>query len=105
MRNYKKSLHGKLIQKSVNAQKALLKKAVNILKPGGEIVYSTCSILREENEEIIEPFLKQKILEIFPIELDNKDMLPLLPVDIQGTLGILPNELYEGFFVAKMKKR
>lgn len=32
-------------------------------------------------------------------------MLPLLPVDIQGTLGILPNELYEGFFVAKMKKR
>ena len=42
-----------LIDKSTKAQFALLKKALRILKPGMEMVYSTCSILKEENEEIV----------------------------------------------------
>lgn len=35
-------------------QKRILSSAVDVLKPGGRLVYSTCSVEREENEEVIE---------------------------------------------------
>jgi len=35
-------------------QKRILRRAVEALKPGGRLVYSTCSVEREENEEVIE---------------------------------------------------
>ncbi len=40
-------------------QISLLQNAATLLKPGGAIVYSTCSVLRAENEEIVEQFLKE----------------------------------------------
>ena len=91
----------KLIEKSVKAQKALLRKAITILKKGHEMVYSTCSILKEENEDVINTFLKENKVEIIPINIEN---VPLLPVTIKGTICVAPNELYEGFFIAKLKK-
>lgn len=92
-----------LISKSVKAQTALLEKALKILKPGCEMVYSTCSILQEENEEILEKVLSKNKAKIIPIDFESKD-LPLLPTRIMGTLCVAPNELYEGFFIAKIKK-
>lgn len=94
-----------LIQKSVKAQTALLKKAIKILKPGSEMVYSTCSILACENEDIINNALKEGLVQIVPIENNFIKELPLLPTSISGTLCIMPNELYEGFFVAKLRKK
>ena len=94
-----------LIEKSVKAQTALIKKAINILKHGSEMIYSTCSILSCENEEIIKNILKTGMVEIVPIEDDFVNDLPLLPTSIPGTLCLMPNELYEGFFVAKLKKK
>ena len=91
----------KLISKSVASQKALLRKAITVLKKGHEMVYSTCSILKEENEDIINMFLKENKIEIVPIELED---VPLLPVSIKGTICIAPNELFEGFFIAKLRK-
>ena len=38
-----------LVQKSKKTQERLLRKALKILKPGGEMVYSTCSVLAKEN--------------------------------------------------------
>lgn len=95
----------KLINKSAEVQLALLKKAIKLLKPGGEMVYSTCSILSIENEEIVEKAIKGTKAEVVPIKNDElfKD-LPLLPVKIAGTLCVAPNELYEGFFIAKIRK-
>ena len=92
-----------LISKSVKAQTALLEKALKILKPGCDMVYSTCSILQEENEEILEKVLSKNKAKIVSIDFELKD-LPLLPTKIPGTLCVAPNELYEGFFIAKIKK-
>ena len=94
-----------LIKKSVKSQKALLDKALKILKPNHEMVYSTCSILKEENEEVILDVLKRYNVKIIPIEIEKNGDLPLLPTKIDGTLCLYPNELYEGFFIAKLKKQ
>ena len=94
----------KLIKKSTSSQLALLKKAINILKPGKEMVYSTCSILKEENEEIVGKVLSSVNAEIVPIEFNGMKDLPLLPTSLEGTLCVQPNELYEGFFIAKIRK-
>lgn len=102
--NLSKIFTEKLIQKSVKSQSELLKKALKILKPGKEMVYSTCSILQEENENIINT-LNKNLYEIIPIEFKGKEELPILPTKIDGTLCVMPNELYEGFFIAKIRKR
>lgn len=102
--NLEKNFTMKLIEKSVKLQSSLLQKAIKILKPGQEMVYSTCSILCEENESIVDQVLKEKQVEIVPISLEGMATLPLLPTKIEGTLCICPNELWEGFFVAKLRK-
>lgn len=60
-----------LIDRSVKTQEELLKKAIQILKLNGEIIYSTCSILKEENEEIISKILEKGIAEIMPIDEES----------------------------------
>lgn len=103
--NLNKYFTEKLIEKSVKAQLTLLKKAINILKPGSEMVYSTCSILSCENEDIINNVLKIGKVEIVPIENEFVSKLPLLPTKIDGTICVKPNEYFEGFFVAKLRKK
>ncbi len=94
----------KLIEKSSKSQIALLRKAIKILKKGQEMIYSTCSILSQENEDIVEKIMQENKLEIVPVEFAGMEELPLLPTKINGTLCVCPNELYEGFFIAKIRK-
>ncbi len=94
-----------LVNRSVKTQKELLMKASKIIKKGGEIIYSTCSILKEENEEIVTDVLKKSNLEIVPINIEKFGDIPFLYTEIEGTIIICPNDLYEGFFVAKLKKK
>lgn len=103
-KNLEKTFTKKLIEKSTNAQLALLKKALKILKPGHEMVYSTCSILECENEKILEKALKGTNAKILPIEFNGKESLPLLPTKIEGTMSVMPTDTYEGFFIAKIYK-
>ena len=100
-RNFTKNL----VEKSTKSQLALLKKALNILKPGCEMIYSTCSILESENEEILNKALKGTNIEIVPIEFKGIENVPILPTKIKGTLCVCPNKYYEGFFVAKIRKK
>ena len=102
--NLEKTFTEKLIEKSQKAQLELLSKAIKILKQGQEMVYSTCSILNVENEEIVSKILKNNKVEIVPIEFEGKEELTLLPTKIDGTLCVMPTELYEGFFIAKIRK-
>lgn len=88
-RNLEKYFTKNLIEKSTKSQLELLKKAIKILKPGHEMIYSTCSILKQENEEILEKILKDKRIKIVPIEMENiedKNMV-ILPSKIEGKIG------------------
>ncbi|MFH1855165.1 MAG: RsmB/NOP family class I SAM-dependent RNA methyltransferase [bacterium] len=79
----------KAIKELVQRQKWLLRSAVSATKPGGIIVYSTCTLEPEENEKVIEWILKK---ELGKVEL------------FEPTTLIYPSELMEGFFIAKLKK-
>lgn len=102
----------KLIQKSCKSQAVLLDKALSLLKPGAILVYSTCSILGCENEDIVKAALQRAAkskrsraeFEIAPIELVGAEDLPLLPTSIEGSICVCPTELYEGFFMCKIKR-
>ncbi len=97
-----KSFSLDLVKNSSKTQKELLKKAIEVLKPGHTMVYSTCSILKCENEEVLKTVLNKNVV-IEPISIDI-DPKYLLKSDIDGVLTFAPSELYEGFFVAKIKK-
>lgn len=92
----------KLLNKTTQSQLTLLKKALKILKPGHEMVYSTCSILQEENEDIINKVIKEGNAKVIPIEIQGD--IPQLPCKIKGALCVAPTKYYEGFFVVKLKK-
>ncbi len=94
-----------IIDKCAKTQEKLLRKASKILKVGSEMVYSTCSVLSKENEEIIEKFLKEENFEIIPIHIENTEELPILPTKLKGTLVVKPNNFFEGFFIAKLRKK
>lgn len=100
-----KFLNEEMIKRSEKTQFELLKKAIKILKAGHEMVYSTCSILKEENEFNIEKILKQGDVEIVPIENNFLKHIETLPVTIKGTICVCPSDLYEGFFIAKLRKK
>ena len=102
MNVFEKSFSKELIERSSKVQEELLTKALKILKPGGEMVYSTCSILEQENEKILKKVLSKFNAEIIPIQLFEG--IPVLPVTMTGTLCVRPTKLYEGFFVAKIRK-
>lgn len=91
-----------LVNNSSKLQIELLKKALKILKPNSFMIYSTCSILKEENENVLNKVLPQFNCEIVPITYDD---LPTLPSKIDGVITVKPTELYEGFFVAKIYKK
>ena len=82
-------------------QRRLLRSAVDCLKPGGTLVYSTCTLAPEENELMIGWLLAE-----FPAMKSVEITLPLNHVrqTANQTLTILPNEEMEGFFVAKLQK-
>ena len=94
-----------LVNRSVKLQRELLDKAIKLLKTGKTMVYSTCSIMPVENEEMIKSVLKRNQVELVPIDDSMYQHIPKLPTEIEGTLLIKPTPYYEGFFVCKLKKK
>ena len=90
-----------LINRSTKIQEELLKKAINLTKKGGEIIYSTCSILARENENILEKIIDKVEIQ----EIEKLEQIPTLSTKIKGTICVAPNENYEGFFIAKLIKK
>ena len=92
------------LSRTTKQQEALLHKALRLLRPGCEMIYSTCSVLAQENEEIVSRVLRKTGALIVPLELAAFESVPRLPVSIPGTLCVAPDELHEGFFVAKIRR-
>ena len=75
------------IEKITKLQSQILQTCSKYLKKGGKLVYSTCSILKEENEKIIENFVeKNKMFEIMEV------------------LATFQDEEKDGFFICKLRK-
>lgn len=74
-----------------NIQYKILENCSKYLKSKGELVYSTCSILKEENEDIIEKFLENN--KDFKFANNNK------------YININTTETSDGFFICKMVKK
>lgn len=88
------------IKEITDIQYKILETCSKYLKIGGELVYSTCSILEEENNKIVEKFLKENKFEIEKIDVKNfKNM-----IEKDEMLHFYPNEQTDGFFICKMKK-
>lgn len=93
-------------------QKKLIESAIRALRPGGTLVYSTCSLLREENEENMEWLLKNmgESISFEKIDLKLEGMGVMYRYEDLAEykdcmLLVFPSDLYEGFFVCKMRKK
>ncbi|MBC7963563.1 MAG: 16S rRNA (cytosine(967)-C(5))-methyltransferase RsmB [Steroidobacteraceae bacterium] len=86
-------------------QKTLLKNAASLLKPGGTLLYSTCSTSVEENEEVVEEFL----LHHPDFMLENlNDLFPALNelFEFYGMFRSWPHRHgMDGFFAARIRKQ
>ncbi len=94
-----------LVERSERTQRALLRAAVSHLRPGGEMVYSTCSVLAGENEEAVRTLTDRGKAELVPLDLSRFEGVPLLPTSLPGTVCVCPDGQYEGFFIAKLRKK
>ena len=86
-----------------NLQKSILKNISNYLKPGGKLVYSTCSLEREENQDVIDHFLRCR--SEFEL-LGTNSLLPNRWVSSRGFMFSFPsNTNTDGLFAAVLKKK
>jgi tRNA (cytosine49-C5)-methyltransferase len=96
-----------------NLQKSLIASALEILKPNGELVYSTCTHAPEEDEEIVDYALKNFDVKIEKIELPLKTSPGITKweekeyaEDVKYSCRVYPqNADTEGFFLVKLRKK
>lgn len=93
-----------LMDKCARTQEEMLRKALRLLKPGHEMVYSTCSILQRENEAVLQRVLKNGAAQIVPFDAARFADVPKLPTSMEGALLVRPTALYEGFFAVRLRK-
>lgn len=102
------SWSNELVHNLSKLQKELLKSAYKALKKGGVMVYSTCTLNKEENEKIINWAIQNFELEILDIDLKFKESTKAsnkgVNKDIEKAIKILPSKRMEGFFVCKLRK-
>lgn len=93
------------IEELVLLQRKILHNAAAYVKPGGTLIYSTCTLGRKENQENVEWFVEN-----YPYEPESLN--PYLPDELhcldtqEGCLQLVPG-IYEtdGFFLARLKRR
>lgn len=92
------------INELATTQRQILENAAKYLKVGGAMVYSTCTLFEEENENVVHDFLEKNV--DFVLEhisgLEKIDGGKYL--DNKGMIQILPHDEYDGFFIAKIRR-
>lgn len=83
-------------------QLKILENASKYVKKNGIIIYSTCTLNIDENENIVKKFLKTNDnYKIEPLYI-GKD--PNIIYSDNGCITIIPNEYMDGFFICKLKR-
>lgn len=103
------------IREMVQKQRGLLLNACRMLKPGGVLVYSTCTFAPEENEGVVNWVLRKSEGEVAlaPIEIPGIERYPALAgwndkefnPQVAHCCRVLPTAMMEGFFMAKFIKK
>jgi len=97
------------LQSLADVQARLLRNAIEILKPGGVLIYCTCSLQKAEGENQIDALLAEN---------KNVRRLPVAPLDVggleaivteKGDVRVLPFHMathggMDGFFIARLQK-
>ena len=98
------------VEEITKTQKQILENCSQYLKKGGELVYSTCSILKEENENVVNDFLKahenfytEKINIEENKKIQNKEFFEKY-ITNDNCLQVYQNNETDGFFICKLKK-
>ena len=91
------------IDEITKIQYQILKTCSKYLKDDGILVYSTCSILKEENINIIERFLEEEDFEI--VDISDKVKKDFKYVNEKNTIELFPNEKHDGFYIACLKRK
>lgn len=82
-------------------QAAILENAAKYVAPGGRLIYSTCTILPEENEQVTDAFLLSN-----PNFEREKFLLPNLKEETDGQITLWPQRQgTDGFYICRMKRR
>ncbi|WP_291632754.1 16S rRNA (cytosine(967)-C(5))-methyltransferase RsmB [Clostridium sp.] len=96
------SKHIKDIENIIQTQRNIMENASKYIKKGGVLVYSTCTLNKEENEGNVDWFIENhpefKIQPVFYGKIGNINYSDV------GYATILPNEYMDGFFIAKIIK-
>lgn len=98
----------KKVNQLAKIQKKLFESAYKATKRNGIMVYSTCTINKEENEYILDWAINNFDIKLLEINLNIKEAIKGdntgLNSSIDKAIKILPSKNMEGFFVAKIKK-
>ena len=98
----------KRVNELVKLQKKLFESGFKALKSGGSMVYSTCTLNRFENEEIVDWALKNFDVRLVDVGIDVKDAIcgdcKGIDSSVDKAIKLLPSRWMEGFFVAKFVK-
>lgn len=95
-------LHEEDVPKLAQLQYELLKAALKLVKPGGYILYTTCTLLSEENEEVVSKLLKKEDKKVRLVPLEG----PYAPGLLPGTMRVWPHiHKTIGFFYALLQKK
>ena len=82
-------------------QLQILETVCRYVKPGGGLLYSTCTLVRRENEDVVSAFLA-KHPEFFTVPLCLPDCFP---ENKTGMLALIPGEYdTDGFFICKLRR-
>ena len=101
------------VSECAKKQKRLILSAFDALKPGGVLMYCTCSFAPEENELIVDHLLKKRDgVHLLPIAIDLPNLAPglgawknkTLHADCALTRRVWPTEAMDGFYLALIGK-
>lgn len=83
-------------------QLQILKNQATYVRPGGVLLYSTCTLVRAENESVVETFLGENN----DFYLENLPLPECFPENKTGMLALIPGQYdTDGFFIARMRRK